>query len=65
MIKPYIKPTSIRRGSLSTQTCSLISFEKRFPSKCKSKLMPRSDGPFEVIEKIGPNTYKVDLSSEY
>ena len=42
------------------------SFEKgRFPSKRKSKLMPRSDGPFEIIEKVGPNAYKVDLPGDY
>ena len=29
--------------------------KERFPSKCKSQLMPRSDGPFEVIEKVGLN----------
>jgi len=39
--------------------------KERFPSKRKSTLMPRSDGPFEIIEKIGPNSYKVDLPSEY
>lgn len=32
---------------------------------CKSKLMPRSDGPSEILEKIAPNAYKVDLPSEY
>jgi len=33
----------------------------RFPSKRKSKIMPRSDGPFEILEQVGPNAYKVDL----
>jgi len=39
--------------------------KERFPSKRRSKLMPRSDGPFENLEKIGPNVYKVDLPGEY
>jgi len=39
--------------------------KERFPSKRKSKLMPRSDGPFEIIEKVGPNAYKVDLPRDY
>jgi len=34
---------------------------ERFPSKHKSKLMPQLDGPFEVIEKISPNAYKINL----
>jgi len=37
----------------------------RFPSKSKSKLIPRSYGPFEIIEKVGPNAYKVDLLGDY
>jgi len=39
--------------------------KERFPSKHKSKIMPRSDGPFEILEQIGPNAYKVDLLGDY
>ena len=35
--------------------------KERFPSKRKTKLMPRVDGPFEVLERINDNAYKVDL----
>jgi len=40
-------------------------WKERFPSKCKFKIMPRSDDPSEILEKIGPNAYKVDLPGEY
>jgi len=39
--------------------------KERFPSKRKSKLAPRADGPFEVLERINDNAYKVDLPSEF
>ena len=39
--------------------------KERFPSKRKSKLMPQSDGPFEVIEKIGLNASKISLPGDY
>jgi len=39
--------------------------KKRFPSKPKSKIMPRLDGPVEILEKVGPNAHKVDLPDEY
>jgi len=37
----------------------------RFPSKRKSKLMPRVDGSFRIIEKVNDNAYKVDLPDDY
>jgi ribosomal protein L21E len=37
----------------------------RFPSKHKSKLMPRADGPFRIIEKVNDNAYKVDFLGDY
>jgi len=39
--------------------------KERFPSKCMSKLMLRLDGPFGILEKVGPNAYKVDLPGDY
>ena len=39
--------------------------KERFPSKRKSKLMPRADGPFEILERVNDNAYKIDLPGEY
>nr|KYP32999.1 hypothetical protein KK1_046208 [Cajanus cajan] len=39
--------------------------KERFPSKRKSKLRPRGDGPFQVLKKINNNAYVLDLPSEY
>jgi hypothetical protein len=38
---------------------------KRFPAYKKSKLQPRVDGPFQILERINENAYKVDLPGEY
>ena len=37
----------------------------RFPELRKSKLMPRADGAFKILEKINDNTYKLELSPEF
>jgi hypothetical protein len=31
----------------------------------KSKLMPRADGPFKIIEKINDNAYKLELPPKF
>jgi hypothetical protein len=36
--------------------------KERFPSHRMTKLHPRGDGPFQILEKINDNAYKVDLS---
>jgi len=36
----------------------------KFPSQRKSKLQAR-DRPFQVLEHINENTYKIDLSLDY
>jgi hypothetical protein len=37
----------------------------RFPDLRKSKLMPRADGPFKVIEKINDNAFKLELPADF
>ncbi|GAV73708.1 hypothetical protein CFOL_v3_17191 [Cephalotus follicularis] len=39
--------------------------KERFPSKRKSKLAPRADDPFEVLERVGDNAYKIKLPGDY
>jgi hypothetical protein len=33
----------------------------RFPTERKSKLLPRADGPFKVVERYNNNAYKIDI----
>ena len=39
--------------------------KERFPTQRRSKLLPWGDGPFQVLERINDNPYKLDLSREY
>jgi hypothetical protein len=39
--------------------------KERFPARRQSKLHPRGDDPFQVIERINDNAYKLDLPGEY
>jgi len=39
--------------------------KERFPTQRKSKLAPRGDGPFQVIQRINDNAYKIDLLGKY
>jgi hypothetical protein len=39
--------------------------KEMFPEQRRSKLMPRGDGPYQIIEMINDNAYKVDLPGEY
>jgi hypothetical protein len=39
--------------------------KERFPAHRRTKLHPRGDEPFQILEKINDNAYKVDLPGEY
>jgi len=39
--------------------------KERFPTQRKSKLLPRGDGPFQVIRRINNNAYELDLPPRY
>jgi len=39
--------------------------KERFPEQRRLKLMPRGDGPYQIIERINDNVCKVDLPGEY
>ena len=39
--------------------------KERFPKQRRSKLLPRDDGPFQVLARINDNAYKLDLPGEY
>ncbi|KAL4377705.1 hypothetical protein GQ457_02G026650 [Hibiscus cannabinus] len=41
-------------------------YEKRANKAQRSfQLLPRGDGPFQIVEKVNDNVYKLDLSGEY
>nr|KYP31528.1 Transposon Ty3-I Gag-Pol polyprotein [Cajanus cajan] len=39
--------------------------KEHFPQQRKSKLSPRGDGPFQVLQRINDYAYRLDLPSEY
>ena len=39
--------------------------KERFLVKRWSKLLPRADGSFKVLQRIGENVYKTELPGEY
>ena len=39
--------------------------KERFLIKRHNKLLPRGDGPFQILKRINDNAYKLDLLGEY
>jgi hypothetical protein len=55
------KPMTFKEGDLVW----IHLRKERFPVKRRSKLLPRADGPFKVLQRIGENAYKIELPGEY
>ena len=43
------------------RSCVATTLQECFPIERKSKLLPRADGPFKVLERYNNNTYKIDI----
>lgn len=39
--------------------------KEKFPKGRGGKIQPRADGPFQVLERINDNAYKIELPSHY
>lgn len=66
--KEYEKHANKKRRELILEPGDLVSIylrKDRFPAERKSKLLPRTDGPFKVLERINNNAYKIDLQGKY
>ena len=55
------KPAAFKEGDLVW----IHLGKERFPSKRSSKLMPRADGPFRVLQRIRENAYNIELPDDY
>ena len=64
----YIKQANKGRCKLVFQSDDWVWLhmrKERFPAQRRSKLLPRGDGPFQVLERINDNSYRLDLPGEY
>jgi len=68
MTEMYKIAGSEGRKKISFQPGDLVWLhlrKDRFPKLRKSKLMPRADGPFHILEKINDNAYKLDVPTDF
>ena len=74
--KPTLKGKNKQYAKQANKGCLKVVFQprdwvwvhmrnERFPTQRKSKLQPRGDRPFQVLERINANAYKRDLQSKY
>lgn len=64
----YLKQANKGRRLLTFETGDWVWLhmrKERVSEKRRSKFLPRGDGPFQVIERINDNAYKLDLPGAY
>ncbi|KAL4633166.1 hypothetical protein ACB092_04G102600 [Castanea dentata] len=75
-VRQHIERKNEQYVTKANKACRQVLFEssnwvwvhmrkERFTARKWSKLHPRGDGPFQVLERINDNAYKLDLPSEY
>ncbi|WVZ76456.1 hypothetical protein U9M48_024432 [Paspalum notatum var. saurae] len=65
---PLLQLSDFGRKKINLEPGDLVWLhlrKDRFLDLRKSKLMPRADGPFKIIEKINDNAYKLELPPEF
>ncbi|XP_071914093.1 uncharacterized protein [Coffea arabica] len=64
----YVQQTNKHRRKLVFEPGDWVWLhlrKERFSKQRQSKLSPRGNGPFQVIERINDNAYRLDLLGEY
>ncbi|KAF8105832.1 hypothetical protein N665_0154s0002 [Sinapis alba] len=64
----FVRHANKKSHELILEPGDLVSIylrKDKFPAERKSKLLPRTDRPFKVLERINNNAYKVDLQGKY
>jgi len=66
--KRYSKQANKNRKKVVLESSDWVwvhTRKERFPKQRKSKLQPRGDKPFQVLERINDNAYKIGIPGEY
>jgi len=74
-LRAQIEKINEQYKAKANESCTNLKFQsgdfvwlhlrkKRSPSRRKRKLMARGDGPYNIVQKVGDNAYKIELPGE-
>ena len=74
-VRSQIKKVNEQYKAKANKNCVHIEFQpgdlvwlhlrkERFPSRRKSKLMARGDSSYKILQMVGYNAYKIELSGD-